>query len=268
MASCLQTLTSQFENRQAMIDYFSLLMPSDSAPLSEMQGGMSNALTRISQLNLEAYSRDRNYLTGHVSRLSPYIRHGLLSVADLNGTLAQQYPASVRARFIQQLAWRDYFHQMHSARPTQVWQDAETYKTGFSAKDYAQALPEDIALGQTGIKLIDQLIDQLLTQGYLHNHARLYLASYVVHWRRVAWQVGARWFLVHLLDGDIASNNYSWQWVASTFSAKPYIFNLDNLRRFAGETLDCDHPTNALFDASYEALAEQLFPYLTSEANG
>ena len=64
----------------------------------------------------------------------------------------------------------------------------------------------------------------------MHNHARMYLASYVVHFRRVRWQAGAEWFLTHLLDGNEASNNFSWQWVASTLSQKPYIFNLENVQ--------------------------------------
>ena len=89
----------------------------------------------------------------------------------------------------------------------------------------------------------------------------MYVASYVVHWRRVRWQAGARWFLQHLLDGDPASNNLSWQWVASTFSKKPYIFNLDNVRRYAGDGVDTRADTNRCLDDTYEALSERLFPY-------
>ena len=51
----------------------------------------------------------------------------------------------------------------------------------------------------------------------------MYVASYVVHFRRVKWQAGAKFFMTHLLDGDLASNNFSWQWIASTFAGKPYI---------------------------------------------
>ena len=82
---------------------------------------------------------------------------------------------------------------------------------------YADHLPEDIAAGRTGLACIDAFAIDLRRVGWLHNHARMWLASYVVHWRRVSWQAGARWFLGHLLDGDPASNNLSWQWVASTF---------------------------------------------------
>jgi deoxyribodipyrimidine photo-lyase len=86
----------------------------------------------------------------------------------------------------------------------------------------------------------------------------------------VRWQAGARWFLRHLLDGDPASNNLSWQWVASAFSHKPYLFNRANLERFSGGRFcaDCPaahrggagRPGGCPFEASYEVLQERLFP--------
>jgi deoxyribodipyrimidine photo-lyase len=97
----------------------------------------------------------------------------------------------------------------------------------------------------------------------------MWLGSYVVHWRRVRWQAGARWFLQHLLDGDPASNNLSWQWLASSFSHKPYFFNRANLERFSGGRHCAACPAAARggagapggcpFEASYEALQERLF---------
>jgi len=91
-------------------------------------------------------------------------------------------------RFLQQLAWRDYWQRLYRQHPDWIWNNVEDYKTGFNPDDYADDLPEDIA--------------------WLHNHARLYLASYICHWRRIKWQAGARWMLEHLLDGDPASNNW------------------------------------------------------------
>jgi deoxyribodipyrimidine photo-lyase len=90
----------------------------------------------------------------------------------------------------------------------------------------------------------------------------MYLASYVVHFRRIKWQVGARWFLKHLLDGDLASNNFSWQWVASTFSNKPYIFNLENINKYFGKLVDTAPNLNKPINASYEELHKKLFPNL------
>jgi len=122
-------------------------------------------------------------------------------------------------------------------------------------------LPYDIEQGETGIACIDHFIQDLLQTGYMHNHTRMYVASYVVHFRRVKWQAGARWFLRHLLDGDPASNNFSWQWVASTFAHKPYFFNLDNVAKYCGNQVDCSPAHNQALDASYEQLEARLFPH-------
>ncbi len=83
----------------------------------------------------------------------------------------------------------------------------------------------------------------------------------MVHWRRVRWQAGARWFLRHLLDGDPASNNLSWQWVASTFSHKPYFFNRENLEKYTSGRLcrDCASRRECPFEGSYAELGQRLF---------
>jgi deoxyribodipyrimidine photo-lyase len=79
----------------------------------------------------------------------------------------------------------------------------------------------------------------------------MWLASYLVHLRRVHWRAGADWLVAHLLDGDIASNHLSWQWVAGTGSTKPYLFNADNVARFASAPW---HSSRSVVDQSYEAL--------------
>ena len=130
------------------------------------------------------------------------------------------------------------------------------------AADYDDMLPEDIRTGTTGLACMDAFSPRKLRQtGYLHNHARMWLAAYIVHWRGVRWQAGARWFLSHLLDGDPASNNLSWQWVASTFSHKPYLFNRENLERFTHGVYceQCPLRGRCELDAGYETLAERLF---------
>jgi deoxyribodipyrimidine photo-lyase len=90
----------------------------------------------------------------------------------------------------------------------------------------------------------------------------MYVASYVVHHRRIRWQAGARWYLGYLFDGDPSSNNLSWQWVAGTFSASPYIFNRENLERYtAGRSCRvCPLASGGCpFDADYATLRTRLF---------
>lgn len=112
-------------------------------------------------------------------------------------------------------------------------------------------VPDDIRRARTGIPVIDQAVRTLYATGYLHNHARLWLASYVVHLRKAHWRAGADWMIAHLLDGDLASNHLSWQWVAGTGSHKPYLFNASNVARYAPPGW---HSAGTAIDASYEAL--------------
>lgn len=252
-------LRRDFKNRDDLVGYlleeFSNLLGDERT--SVLQGGRSEALKRLHQSRLANYARSRNRLDGDVTRLSPYIRHGVLELWEVRDyALSRNSPE----KFINELAWRDYWQRLYAEIGNDIWTDREEYKTGYSASHYSDTLPEDIREGETGT-VMDIFIRDLLHQGYIHNHARMYLASYVVHWRHVKWQAGASWFLEHLLDGDPASNNLSWQWIASTFSHKPYFFNADNLRknilgkypRLKGQRLEP-------FEGSYQQLEQLLFP--------
>jgi len=212
-------------NREAITARVRQLSPglsADDTNISEFRGGRLHAKHRLDALNPSEYGATRNHLSGSVTRLSPYIRHGVISTVDVRDRALEITSSKSSQKFIQQLAWREYWQRLYKENPDQIWTDIEPYKTGFASVDYTDELPKDIETGQTGVACIDQFISELLKTGYIHNHVRLYLAGYICHWRRVKWQAGARWFLTHLLDGDPASNNLSWQWVASTFSHKPY----------------------------------------------
>jgi deoxyribodipyrimidine photo-lyase len=101
------------------------------------------------------------------------------------------------------------------------------------------------------VPAIDMAVRTLYATGTLHNHARMWLASYAVHLRHVHWRAGADWLVAHLLDGDLASNHLSWQWVAGTGSHKPYLFNADNVARHAPPPW---HSAGSAIDRSYDAL--------------
>jgi deoxyribodipyrimidine photo-lyase len=167
-------------------------------------------------------------------------------------------------KLINELGWRDYWQRLWRQLGEGIWRDREPLKTGHAPETYGGELPAAIAEGRTGLACMDGFIAELYNSGWLHNHARMWLAAYLVHWRRIRWQVGAAWFLRHLLDGDPASNNLSWQWVASSFSHKPYIFNRANLERYSGGThcRRCEAAASGTcpFEASYDSLQAQLFP--------
>ncbi len=263
-----QNLPGQFASREALQAALQSLFPQAPGPLSPIAGGSRAALERLAAIEPHRYGQTRNALAGAVTRLSPYIRHGVLHLAEVRDAVfawleASGAPRQQGEKLIQELAWRDYWQRLWQQLGDGIWHNREPLKTGHAPESYASALPEDIRHGQTGLACMDAFSSELSNTGWLHNHARMWLASYVVHWRRVQWQAGARWFLQHLLDGDPASNNLSWQWVASCFSSKPYIFNRANLERFSGgvhcQACGAAAAGHCPFDASYEALASQLF---------
>jgi deoxyribodipyrimidine photo-lyase len=249
-----------------MIDYLRQEFPQAAARdshISETRGGRKAAEATLAQVNPTAYAATRNRLNGAVTRLSMYLRHGVLSLAEVRDAALRKVKRSQEAeKLINEFAWRDYWQRLYRKLGDGIWNDREAYKTGLRPSQYTEALPADIARGETGMACIDAFARELHETGYLHNHARMWLAAYVVHWRHVRWQAGARWFLQHLLDGDPASNNLSWQWVASTFSHKPYIFNRENLERNTGGVYcrDCPLRGRCAFEGSYEALTDTLFP--------
>ena len=223
--------------------------------------GRRAALERLAAIRPERYARTRNFLDGAVTRLSPYLRHGMLDLSEVrDAVLARGLPRREVWKFIAELGWRDYWRRVYAVLGDRVWEDVESLKTGVDT--YMDALPDDIATGSTGLACIDGFTRDLLDTGYVHNHARMYVASYVFHHRRVRWQAGARWYLGELFDGDPSSNNLSWQWVASSFGVSPYLFNRENLERYSAGKYCRACPLasgGCPFDADYATLRKRLF---------
>ena len=251
-----------FPSRAALAEQLRQLFPAAEGEPSGIRGGRKAAELALTRLDPSRYRRSRNFLDGAVTGLSPYVRHGVLGLAEFKRlVLGRVRDWNEAEKLISELGWRDFWQRVWLQRGDAIWTELEPLKTGHPPDSYASELPLDLAEGRTGLACIDGFQQQLVGSGWLHNHGRLWLAAYVVHWRRLRWQVGARWFLQHLLDGDPASNNLSWQWVASSFSQKPYIFNRENLERYArdGYCRSCASADSCPFDASYESLQAQLF---------
>lgn len=254
-----------FGDRAELVAYLQSAFPvaaACDAHIAATMGGRRAAESALARIDPTAYAATRNQLSGAVTRLSSYLRHGVLSLAEVRNAALRIAPQAA-AKLISELGWRDYYRRVYGVIGGGVWRDLEPYKTGWQAHTYAATLPVDITAGATGLACIDAFSRELRTTGYLHNHARMWLAAYIVHFRRVRWQAGARWFLAHLLDGDPASNNLSWQWVASTFSHKPYIFNRENLETYTDGVYcrDCPLRGRCDFEGAYSALEQRLFPH-------
>jgi deoxyribodipyrimidine photo-lyase len=210
---------------------------------------LAAAQARIAAVRPSAYARTRNALDGAVSQLSPYITHGLVTLTDVLAGVAKRHALDVQHKFVYELGWRAYFRHVWQYRGDGILQSLHEGPLPDAA--YARELPADIRQACTGVPAVDEAVRTLYATGMLHNHARMWLASYVVHVRKVHWRCGADWLYGHLLDGDLASNHLSWQWVAGTGSSKPYLFNADNVARYAPEPW---HSPGSVIDTSYEAL--------------
>lgn len=171
---------------------------------------------------LRAYPRERNRPDHDgTSRLSPYLHLGLLHPRSL---LAEMDTTSTYAN---EIAWREFYADVLWHTPASAWADL---KPGLKAMRYdepADAI-EAWRTGTTGYPIVDAGMRQLMHSGWMHNRVRMITASFLTKDLHVWWPVGARHFLDLLIDGDVASNNHGWQWVAGTGTdASPYfrVFN-------------------------------------------
>lgn len=179
------------------------------------------------------YARDRNFvIPGHraVSRLSPAIRHRLLTEDEVASAVLARFPLARVEKFIQEIYWRRYWKAWLSLRP-QVWTE---YRESLAT--FAQHPPFEV--GNSGNCIIDYFSRELVETGYLHNHARMWFAAWWIHEARLPWELGAAFFHRHLLDGDPASNTLSWRWVAGLHTrGKTYLARRSNLETYLAPNL-------------------------------
>ena len=207
------------------------------------------AHARIAALQPDDYARTRNAIDGAVSGLSPYITHGFVGLREVLAGVLQRHVLHAQHRFVFELGWRAYFRHVWAHRGPGILQSLHPGPLPDAA--YARHVPDDVRAACTGVPVVDEAVRVLYATGGLHNHARLWLASYLVHLRKVHWRAGADWLYGHLLDGDLASNHMGWQWVAGTGSSKPYLFDAANVARFAPAAW---HSPGSVVDTDREAL--------------
>jgi deoxyribodipyrimidine photo-lyase len=225
------------------------------------RGGRRAALARLAAIDPVAYARTRNHVDGAVTSLSPWIRHGVLSLAEVrDAALAGVDRPEDAAKLVSELGWRDYWRQVHAALGDAIFADIEPPAAAPRHPPH-ERMPDDVLESRTGMACIDAFARRLHQTGWLHNHERMWLASWLVHVRGIHWRAGADWFLTHLLDGDPASNHLSWQWIAGTFSAKPYLFNRENLETFTSgiHCRSCHLRGRCDVEGSYDDLATRCF---------
>ena len=186
------------------------------------RGGESEARRRLSRWAADdaaAYETHADDLAGDAtSRLSPYLRFGCISPLEVSERSADE-------AFNRQLCWRDFHYQVTDAFPAIATRDYRSRARSWRRSEEELTAWKD---GRTGVPVVDAGMRQLLAEGWMHNRVRMITASFLTKDLHVWWPAGARHFLDHLVDGDLASNNHGWQWVAGTGTdAAPYfrVFN-------------------------------------------
>ncbi|WP_277453964.1 deoxyribodipyrimidine photo-lyase [Janibacter sp. DB-40] len=167
--------------------------------------------------------RDRPDRDG-TSRMSADLHLGVVHPRQLLADLAGRGDAGARA-YRTELAWREFYADVLLAQPESAWHDLRPLAISYDEPEDAIAAWRE---GRTGYPFVDAGMRQLLTEGWMHNRVRMVTASFLTKDLHVWWPTGARHFLEHLVDGDLASNNHGWQWVAGTGTdAAPYfrVFN-------------------------------------------
>lgn len=189
------------------------------------------------------YASQRNYdlgpnRRGTVSALSPWIRHRLITEEDVLAQTLAEYSRSTAMKFIQEVFWRGYFKGWLEQHPG-VWYSYQSgVQTALNRLQSTPQLNEDYISamnGRTGIECFDYWCRELRETGYLHNHARMWFASIWIFTLRLPWELGADFFLNHLIDGDPACNTLSWRWVGGLHTkGKIYLARPDNIAKYTG----------------------------------
>ncbi|MDE0773525.1 MAG: deoxyribodipyrimidine photolyase [Ulvibacter sp.] len=219
-------------------------------------------LQRIDAIDPLKYRASRNYIDGAVSYLSPYISRGVISTKFIfTEILKKGHHPKQAEKFIQELAWRDYWQQVWIAKADAINHDIKHIQAPVSNTEVPKAILE----ATTGINAVDKAIEEFYKTGYLHNHLRMYIAAISCNMGRSHWKSPAKWMYYHLLDADWASNALSWQWVAGANANKKYVANQENINTYCftnqkGTFLDI--PYEGFTDMDVPEVLKQTSPFV------
>jgi deoxyribodipyrimidine photo-lyase len=197
------------------------------------------------------YAAQRNYDRGpgdrsNVSVLSPYVRMRLVTETEVLAAVLARHAPSAAEKFVSEVFWRTYWKGWLESHPD-AWTRYRDNLDGALARMAGQAELRAAYMaavtGRTGIDAFDAWAVELAAVNYLHNHARMWFASIWIFTLQLPWELGADFFMRHLLDGDPASNTLSWRWVAGLQTrGKTYTATRDNIRRYTGDRFELSRP--------------------------
>lgn len=174
---------------------------------------------------------------GHVSLLSPYLRHRLIDETEVLSQVLAEHSQSEAFKFVQEVFWRSYWKGWLEQRSL-LWPEYQQQLPGILQRQTQNRRQSDdynaAVNGATHIPLFNEWCEELVRTGYLHNHARMWFASIWIFTLKLPWQLGADFFVRHLMDGDPASNTLGWRWVAGLHTAgKSYLATAKNIKTCA-----------------------------------
>ncbi len=169
----------------------------------------------------------------NVSALSPWVRTRTLLERELAEAALQRFSLSTAEKFVQEVCWRTYFKGWLEHRPASWPLYTEARERARDAVDRNAGLRiahAEAIEGRTGLDCFDAWARELVETGYLHNHTRMWFASIWLFTLKLPLELGADFFLQHLMDGDAASNTLSWRWVAGLHTpGKTYLARRANI---------------------------------------
>ena len=198
------------------------------------------------------YASGRNVDRGpldrsNVSALSPYIRRRMITEEEVIRAVLGRHSFAAAEKFVQEVAWRTYWKGWLEMRPDILLRyqvELAQANAGLADNSALNRRYQKAVEGRSGIDCFDAWVDELLTHGWLHNHARMWFASIWIFTLGLPWQLGADFFDQNLLDADPASNTLSWRWVAGLHTrGKHYIARAKNIEQ---NTLGRFNPTGQL----------------------
>jgi deoxyribodipyrimidine photo-lyase len=204
---------------------------------TEEGGGATEARARLARFlraRLDTYheTRDLPAVDG-TSRLSADLANGTISIRTVYAAARTRLEGTERGEragaetFISELIWREFYYSIMAHFPFAA---ERAFREEFDRIVWSRNRRHFAAWcdGRTGYPIVDAAMRQLNSEGWMHNRARMIVASFLTKDLHISWQRGERYFMERLIDADIASNNGGWQWTAGTGTdASPYfrIFN-------------------------------------------
>jgi len=194
-------------------------------------------LNNFIEINLSEYSKLRNFDFGpdnrsNISCLSPYITHGIINELEVIDKSLKKFSFIKNEKFIQEVLWRTYWKGWLELRPN-VWSDYLKDLNNLNNEFKNKQIYLDAIEGKTNIECFNKWVNELKENNYLHNHTRMWFASIWIFTLELPWQLGAKFFMQNLYDGDAASNTLGWRWVAGVQTqGKHYLASEWNIKKF------------------------------------